>query len=108
MSPKNEASPLYGLQFPKGVPVLQEGTHDLVQKEAKKLLPPGCTVWRANYRGEWCFHLEPHQRHLSKWSDHAGDSYEALLCGVRQAWRMFLFDNLLQIKDCPIKDLFPS
>ena len=101
--PKSSVShPLYGYKFPSSLPV---GTDDLPQSEAKKLLPPGCDIWRANKKGAWMFHLVNHPRGSAPWKRHGGNSRLAMLECVASAWRMYLDDHALPLSHCPIKNL---
>ncbi len=54
-------------------------TIDVSQQEAKRYLPPGASIWRANHHGSWQVHLKPHKRHSESWSLHDGNSQQAML-----------------------------
>ena len=103
---KNKVSPLYALKLPRVLPKLAVGENDVSQAVAKTLLPPTHTVWRANYRGQWAFHPRPHRRFQEAWVEHGGDSYKALVAGVRRCWKTWLADQRnLTDADCPIEGL---
>ena len=103
---KNKASPFYKCKIPDSLPDLVFGGRGLVQADAKKFVPPGLSVWRANKKGYWCFHMKPHKRTHEAWSSYEGDSFNALMAGIRHYWGIFLSDNLLKPSDCPIKGIF--
>ena len=102
----NAGSPLYGCVFPKLGLRLADGKNDLSQKEAKAFCPPKCSVWRANFRGQWCFHYRPHKRHVASWCDFDGDSFKALQHGLKIAWRLFLDEHSRPEAECTIANLF--
>ena len=104
-SKANPAHPLYKQKFAATIdpPV---GKKDLSQPEAKLLFPPKCSVWRSNTRGMWCCHLRNHHRFSEAWSRHGGDSHSAVVEVARKAWLLFLRDEQLAVKDCPIVGLF--
>ena len=97
--------PLHGKCFPKDVVTPKVGENDLTQNEANQMMPPGCSVWRGNTRGEWCSHQRPHKRRYKRWDEFAGDSYQALLALVRDEWEVYLFDNGLEQSVCPIREI---
>ncbi len=79
---------------------------DVSQKDAKAFLPPGASIWRANYKGSWEVHLKPHKRHSENWQIHDNNSHAAMLASVRFVWRQWLFDNSMDVSQCPVEGLF--
>ena len=47
-SKANPRSPFYKREFPKE---FKRSENDMTQKQARVFLPPGCSIWRSNYRG---------------------------------------------------------
>ena len=81
--------------------------NDMPQAEAKKFLPPDCSIWRDNLRGAWMVHQKGHRRHTESFKNHAGDSSGAMRAAVRWVWKQYLEDNCLPEADCPLKDILP-
>eukprot|EP00969_Alexandrium_andersonii_P145211 6421438-Alexandrium_andersonii.AAC.1 len=51
--------------------------HHMEQRDAKKFLPPGASIWRSAARGEWNGHLPPNRRVSEPYLKH-GSSEQAL------------------------------
>ncbi len=80
---------------------------DISQQEVKVYLPPGASIWRANFDGSWQSHLKGHPRHTERWAHHEGSSLNAALASCRFQWDQWLEDNGLDRSSCPIEGLFP-
>mmetsp|Transcript_138977 Transcript_138977/g.245591 ORF Transcript_138977/g.245591 Transcript_138977/m.245591 type:complete len:743 (-) Transcript_138977:35-2263(-) len=95
--------PLHGFAFVAAAP---PGL-DVSQAEARILLPPPpCWIWRANTRGAWCVRLGQHRVFSVPWARHSGDAKAACMAALRQAWRLWLNDNMLEESACPIAGIF--
>ena len=99
----NPANPLYAMYAKK----LAVGKNDLSHADAKLMIPPTTSIWRANFIGAWMGHPYPHPRIQELWADHNNDSSQALKALVRRLWESYLHDKKLPLAACPIKDLFP-
>eukprot|EP00959_Pyramimonas_sp_CCMP1952_P127575 2668490-Pyramimonas_sp.AAC.1 len=69
-------------------------------------MPPGCSVWRANLRGGWHFHVRPHRRGSAAWSKFGGNSFLALKDCIKQACTLYLNDHCLPESHCPVPGVF--
>ena len=63
--------------------------HHCSQPEAKKMLPPGASIWRALQKGEWCGHFPPYRR-VSEPFARNGSSQNALKMCLYRLWRQYL------------------
>ena len=84
----------------------KSSAEDVPQSEAKKLLPPGASIWRANFHGAWQVRLPPHRGHNEAWSKYDNNPRQAMLACVKFVWGQWLTDNCLTERDCPIVGLF--
>lgn len=76
------------------------------QTDAKLLLPPGASIWRAWKAGAWCGHLRPHSRISATWTAHSHRG--AAMQVLQSLWRLHLADHNLSESQCPIRGMFGS
>lgn len=76
------------------------------QSDAKLLLPPGASIWRAWKAGPWCGHLRPHSRISASWTSHSHRG--AAMHVLQSLWRLYLADHGMSESDCPIRGMFGS
>ena len=93
-------------KYPAKIPQWKTSSDDLPQSEAKLLMPPGSSIWRANYVGSWQVHVPPHPRHSEAWAKHQQSSHKAMIAAVTFAWQQWLDDKDLSKERCPIAGLF--
>ena len=74
------------------------------QAEAKRWLPPGCSIWRGVSKCNWNGHYAPYPRCSALWADHGEQG--ALLQVLRLLWSDYLEHNGMHVGDCPIAGLF--
>lgn len=67
------------------MPVWKSSADDCTQAQAKSLLQPGASIWRANFAGSWQVHLPPHGRHSESWSKYGNSSHQAMVPAVKIA-----------------------
>jgi hypothetical protein len=75
----------------------------LTQAEAKKALPPKCSLWLAT-RGEWNGHCKPYKRVTAPFHKHGG-SHEALRFCLKMLWQQHLLLLGRGKEYCPHKGL---
>ena len=78
------------------------------QQDAKRWIPPNSYIWRSNDRGAWMLHVVGRPRISASWTAFGGNSFQAMMDVVKRGWLMFMEDNEMHVKDCPLPDLFPS
>lgn len=82
---------------------LPEG--DLQQAQIKHLVPPNCSIWRANQQGSWQGHCEPFKRVSASW--HLWGHRFSAVRVLRLLWEQHLTLTGGSIpEDCPIEGLF--
>ena len=97
--PDKPESPFFGLSLPAAIP---EGA--LTLPEMKTMLPPNCRAWRyLTAPGGWGAQLEGYGAVTRSWS--IGGHRAAAEYVLRVVWTLFLFDNGMANKDCPVKGL---
>ena len=99
----NKKHPCHGHKF---LSEFQTSGDDVDQKDVRECMPPGCAIWRANFRAAWCYHVPPHPRGSEPWADHGGSSRKAALAAVRSSWLQFNADQGLPSNYCPVKGIF--
>ena len=98
-NPKNAKSPLLGFRTLAHVPA-----NAITQPEAKQMCPPGAYIWKGLRDGNWCIHLPPYPRYSKAWQ--MLGHYNACICVLQHGWRIWLRDNHLAERGCPVKGLF--
>ena len=108
--PKNKTArshPLYG--FPGGRELPPD---DVMETSRANLLkPPGAFIWRGNPKtgdpksGAWHSHYKPYPRFSRSWVA-AGTERNALREVLAHVWSLWLRDNFLEEKDCPVAGIF--
>jgi hypothetical protein len=77
----------------------------MTQLDAKVFVPPDTTIWLGKITGEWCTHVCGVKRLQELFSNH--DSPEAALQTLlRRSWQLFLDLQGLDLKACPVPNLF--
>ena len=77
----------------------------ITQSEARILLPPGASVWKANIEGCWMGHFPPFKRVSKSWRLHG--HREAALEVVKDCWRKYAEANLVSVEAvCNVLGLF--
>ncbi|CAK0797975.1 unnamed protein product [Prorocentrum cordatum] len=76
----------------------------LTQKEAKKYLPPGASIWRGFSRGEWMGHMPPYRRVSAPWSKHTEAG--AMRVVLKKVWIQYLAKEVKDRSHCPWPELF--
>ena len=77
----------------------------ITQPEARILLPPGASVWKANIEGCWMGHFPPFKRVSKSWRLHG--HREAALEVVKDCWRTYAEANLVSVEAvCNVLGLF--
>ena len=99
--PKGKAKSKVAPYEPK-YPPLPEGM--LSQPEAKALMPPGSSIWRALTSGGWCCHVLGYSRASFPW--HLWGGRDSVFECIRAAWRMHLQREALSLHGCPIQGVF--
>ena len=77
------------------------------QRDAAKLAPPGCAVWRGLANGSWQYHLKPHPRRSFSWMKH-GSPEQSCRVMLQSAWELYLMTMGLPKSLCPVPDLWPK
>ena len=75
------------------------------QTEAKAMLPPGSSIWRAISHGAWAGHCPPFKRVSAPWS--LGE-YDAMKHVIARLWRQYLEKTGRPLSDCPYLGLIES
>ena len=78
---------------------------ETTQPQAKLLLPPDSSIWRARTRGGWCGHLPPNGRVSSMFSDFPTQGH-ALQNMLQTLWRQHCRKFGRSIDTCPVANLF--
>ena len=79
--------------------------HHCTQPEAKRLLPPGASIWRSLKRSEWCGHYPPYRRVTEPFT-RSGSSQNALKACLRLLWRQYLDKFGKPDSECFVDGLF--
>ena len=87
-------------------PKLPVADTEVSQAEARVLLPPGCSIWRALVHHAWCCHFHPYSRKSFAFQVY-GDTGSMLEC-LRFCWRCHLLREGLEEEHCPIQGLFKA
>ena len=87
-------------EFPKLSKLLK-----LEQKEVKRFLPPGASVWRGNVRVEWWVHVKPLPRFCEKLEEHP-DEKTCVRAVLPKAWNKFNFLNGKAPDRSPVEGIF--
>jgi hypothetical protein len=67
-------------------------TSDVSQEDAKRLIPPGSSIWRGLYKRLWCGHCPPARRISAPW-DGPGGQAAALQSVVQRLWLQHMEHN---------------
>jgi hypothetical protein len=73
------------------------------QPEARKLIPPGSSIWRGLTKGQWCGHLPPYVRVSRPW---ALNETASCMWVIRELWLQYLEANGLDQDSCTVEGLF--
>lgn len=74
------------------------------QREARRWIPEGTSIWRGNLRGEWWGHCPPNLSFHAKWSTYTEAG--ALKVVIRRLWREHLSMIGRGVDACPYPHLF--
>lgn len=69
-------------------------------------MPPGCSVWQSLVAGSWCCHLKPFPRFSERWAVWTKEGAATVV--LQRAWRLYLDENGLDERDCPIQGLLAT
>ena len=75
------------------------------QPQAKEMLPPGASIWRARVKGGWNAHFPPNPRCSSYFEDFATQD-DCLKDLLRRLWREYNRRKAWPLDTCPISDIF--
>ena len=89
----------------KAAPLPPTFTFLTTQQEAKALLPPGASVWRARVKGGWMGHLPPDPRISSMFEDFESQGH-ALKDILQRLWLQYLTFRGHDTTQCPVVGLF--
>jgi len=78
----------------------------IAQKDAKRFIPPNCSIWVSATRGEWNGHTHGHPHRVYEPFNRYGSSEEALHMCLRRLWLQFLEPLGLDGSSCPVEGLF--
>ena len=73
------------------------------RSEAKKYIPPGCSIWRGAASATWQGHCKPFVRAYEPWA--TTSEPEAMRRVIKQLWEQYLLREGLEKDACPWKGL---
>ena len=74
-------------------------------EDIARYAPPGASVWRSRKRAiGWNGHLPPFKRCSATYAKYGED--EAPFVMLRELWKLYCFQEQMDLKDVPVKGLF--
>lgn len=80
--------------------------HEITQKEAKRFLPEGATLWQDRVRGGWHAHFPPWPR-VSRSFQRYGQTGALQEC-YRYVWEKYCLNQGILVSACPMQGLFDA
>jgi hypothetical protein len=72
---------------------------EISQKDAKKFIPAGCSIWRGCTRGSWQGHCKPFARVYESWA--SSSEHEAMKRVIKKLWEQHLLLSGKTMDECP-------